>query len=335
MVLSLALGLGACSPTEAVRNSFDDTWRLIVGGPSGVVALSMPAGTVSDGNVWTPSATQNYPIDFIREYRDLLFVMSNANGTLVVLRRDTLNVIDTIVTSGIGTVNDIAFANATTAYAATDSSGVAVIDLITNTVVFTIPFTTPLSGIAVAGNQLIVSMPAVNKAAIIDTRTNQIAAEIDLPTAWPTFVAADGVNSVFAVVCLGDGKGLNDSRPFTTPTISFIDIETRKIKKTLDLTSRANEGPTQFPRGLAISSSEYAFVPVQNGLLRISTRSFTKVSAIQFDSYSSVYYNAARAEVNVISMDGRKLFVFDEFAEVTKQTVSLPDSVHHVVGVSR
>jgi hypothetical protein len=59
------------------------------------------------------------------------------------------------------------------------------------------------------------------------------------------------------------------------------------------------------------------------------------VSAIQFDSYSTVYYNAARAEVNVVSANGRTLTVLDEFAEVTKQTVTLPDSIQHFVGVAR
>jgi DNA-binding beta-propeller fold protein YncE len=196
----------SCSPTENVRNSFDDTWRLIAGGPSGVVAFSMPAGGVLDPSVWSPNSTLSHPIDFIKEYRDMLFVMCNSTGNLVILHRDSLNAIDTIETGMIGRVNGIVFANATTAYASTDTSGVAVIDLITNRVVFTIPFSVPLDGIAVAGNQIAVSMPTVSKVSIIDTRTNQVVSEIAMPTSWPTYVAADGVNNVFAVVCLGDGK---------------------------------------------------------------------------------------------------------------------------------
>jgi len=327
--------LPSCSPTEELRNSFDDTWRLVASGPNGVAARSMPDGIVSNPSVWTPSPLTNYPAGIIREYRDLLFVVSNIDATIIVLHRDTLNVVDTIRTDAVGKINDIAFANATTAYATTDSFGVAVIDLISNTVVTTIPFTEPLFGIAIAGNQMMVSMPNSNRVALLDTRTNAVTVTLDVPTSSPTFVAADGLNNIFAVVCMGNGKFPGDTRPLSTPTISFVDIAKRTVVKTLDLTSRASEGPTQIPKGLAINSTENAFIPVQSGLLRVNTRSQLKVSAIQFDSYSAVYYNAARSELNTVSPDGKTLTVFDEFGEQLKSTVVISDSIYNFVGVSR
>jgi hypothetical protein len=139
---------------------------------------------------------------------------------------------------------------------------------------------------------------------------------------------------VFCVVAIGSGKVPGDGQDKTTPTLTFIDIPTRTITKTVDLTARASEGAIQVPLGLIVNNSEYAYVPVQNALMLASTRSQNRASAAQFESFGQVYYEAARAEIICVRPDGRTLNIYDEFAEKLKLTVTLSDSINSAIGIA-
>lgn len=327
--------VAACSPDNPTINTFDDQWRLLVGGPAGLKSVSMPSGNVLNPSVWTSSSdTEPYPVRRVEVYRDRIYLLTRASE-IIVLSNSTLQPVDTIAWNSVyGRASDIAFANATTAYLTLETNVVGVVDLTVAEVTKLIDVGGKPAEIAAIGNQLCVTIPDSNVVKIIDSRTTAVEATITVPTPYPTMVEGDGVNGVFCVVAYGAGKVSDDTRPKSTPTLSFIDAATRTVTKTVDVTARASEGPVQIPMGIVINASEYAYIPVQNGLMFASTRSQNRASAAQFDPYDRVRYNAARAEIICVKPNGRSIVVFNEFAENVKQTAELTDSINAVVGIA-
>ena len=58
LCLSLVL-ISSCSPDEPLINSFDDTYRYLVAGRSGLSTISMPDGLVENPNVLVEHGTRN------------------------------------------------------------------------------------------------------------------------------------------------------------------------------------------------------------------------------------------------------------------------------------
>jgi DNA-binding beta-propeller fold protein YncE len=294
-IVASALVLSSCSPDTPLINSFQDSYRIVVAGPTGLQTYAMPAGTLIDAEKWSPATKDLYPVHAIKEFRSSLYLVCRA-PMIVLLDRETLAATDTIDLSAYGSPSDIAFANATTAYVAVAGlNQIVVVDLTVPAPVQVIDVGGIPVSITAIGNQICVALQNTAEAVIIDSRTNAVEKRITLPTAAPTFVEGDGSNSMFCVVCLGAGKLPDDERDPTTPTLTFIDARTRNAVATIDLTNRSNEGPSQIPKGIIVNASEYAFVPVQTALLSMSTRSRNRAVAAQFDPYGGIAYNAARA----------------------------------------
>lgn len=327
--------VAACSPENPTINTFDDQWRLLVSTPTGLKSVSMPSGDVIDPSVWvSTSDSEPYPVRRFEVFRDRIYLLTRGSEVFV-LSNSTLQPVDTITWNpSYGTASDIAFANATTAYLTLETNAVGVVDLTVAEITKLIDVGGKPAEIAAIGNQLCVTIPDSNVVKIIDSRTIAVEATIAIATPYPTMVEGDGVNNVFCVVAFGAGKVGDDSRPKTTPTLSFVDAATRTVTKSVDVTARASEGPIQVPMGIVINASEYAYIPVQNALMFASTRSQNRASAAQFDPYDRIRYNAARAEVICIKPNGRSVVVFNEFVETVKQTAELSDSVNAVVGIA-
>ena len=327
----LLLGVG-CSPTENVINSFEDTWTVATSSRRGVAFVSLPAGTQSSEFVWG-----DFPNSFAKltVFRDRMYALNDFQSYILVFDATTRAVVDTLKTTLYEYPSDIAFANATTAYVSMQRFKVMlVMDLLAGVWASTIELPGIATSVACFGNQLCAVIPANNTAVLIDTRTNTITATI--PTASsPFYVAADAANEQFVVVCLGEGK-LNTSTP-TNPVMQFIRPRTASVIATVDVSGRATNAALQRPRGLLVTANEEAFVPVQNGLVRVSTRTRSKSSVVQFEAYDGVFANPARAELMTVRFtpEGSIIDVFDEFAETIKTSFTRPDSVRAMAGVAK
>lgn len=327
----ILLGVG-CSPTDTVINSFDDTWTVASTSQRGIAFVAMPTGTQSSEFVWG-----DFPNSFskLTVFRDRMYALNDWQTMILVFDATTRNVVDTLRTTLFEYPNDIAFANATTAYVVMKRFNVMlVMDLLTGFSPRTIELPGIASTVAAMGNQICAVIPSRNLAVLVDTRTNEITDTI--PTgASPFYVAADPANENFVIACLGEGK-LTTATP-TNPTLQFLRPETRAIIASVDISGRATNAALQRPRGLLVTANEEAFVPVQNGLIRVSTRTRSKSSIIQFESYDGIFANPARAEVMTVryTAEGSIVDVFDEFAENLKHTFTRPDSVRSVAGVAK
>jgi|694.fasta_scaffold64949_4 hypothetical protein len=321
-----------CSPTDTVINSFDETWTLATTSQRGLAFVSMPSGTQSSEFVWG-----DFPNSFsnITVFRDRMYALNDWQTYILVLDATTTTVVDTLFTTLYEYPNDIAFANATTAYVAMKRYNVLlVMDLTTGFSPRVIELPGKATSVACFGNQVCAVIPEKNTAVLIDTRTNEITKSLQT-AASPFYVGADAANENFVVVCLGDGK-INASAP-SNPIMQFVRPEAASIIASVDISGRATNASMQRPRGLLVTANEEAFVPVQNGLIRVSTRTRSKASIVQFESYDGIYANPARAELMTVrhSPEGSTIDVFDEFAENIKYTFVRPDSVRAVAGVAK
>ena len=321
-----------CSPTDTVINSFDETWTLATTSQKGLAFVSMPSGTQSSEFVWG-----DFPNSFsnITVFRDRMYALNDWQTFILVFDATTTTVVDTLFTTLYEYPNDIAFANATTAYVAMKRYNVLlVMDLTTGFSPRVIELPGKATSVACFGNQVCAVIPEKNTAVLIDTRTNEITKSLQT-AASPFYVGADAANENFVVVCLGDGK-INASAP-SNPIMQFLRPATASIIASVDISGRATNASIQRPRGLLVTANEEAFVPVQNGLIRVSTRTRSKASIVQFESYDGIYANPARAELMTVrhSPEGSTIDVFDEFAENIKYTFVRPDSVRAVAGVAK
>lgn len=336
ILLSLTLGIVlvsfGCSPTETLINSYDDQWTIASTSQRGLVHVSMPSAVQTDEFVWG-----DFPNSFskLSVFRDRMYALNDWGYWILVFDASSLNVIDTLSTVLYEYPNDIAFANATTAYVAMKRFEVVlVMDLLTGFTPKVITVPGIASAIAAMGNQICAVFPKKNQAVLIDTRTNEITATI--PTGpSPLYVAADPANEQFVIVCTGDGK-INTASP-SNPVMQFLRLDTKSIIATTDISGRATNAALQRPRGLIVTANEDAFVPVQNGLVRVSTRTRSKASVIQFESYDGIFANPARAEIMTVryTSEGSIIDVFDEFAENIRYTFTRPDSVRALAGVAK
>lgn len=336
LVLTSVLLLSSCSPEEPLINSFNGKWRLLLSGPTGLYTISMPDQTVLN-QTWKPTTDLGvYPVQQLRQYRNDIYVLTKSES-ITVLNRETLTAVAEISLSGYGHAADIAFANATTAYVSLpDSMAVGVIDLTVFQIVRTISVGDSTAGIAALGNQICVALPHQNKVAIIDSRTNTVEARLDIPSDVPSLVEGDPLNNVFCVVSLGKGKTpASQGEDPTVPSLSTINVSTRTITATVALTSRDSEGPLQIASSLSVNSSGYCYVPVQNGLLQIQTRTPRRAAAVQFESYTMCSYDAARALLMCTHHDEPRLTIFDEFAEKKLYDVAIPFTTNcRIIGLA-
>lgn len=331
-LFGIALLSFGCSPTDTVINSFDETWTLATTSQKGLAFVSMPSGTQSSEFVWG-----DFPNSFsnITVFRDRMYALNDWQTFILVFDATTTTVVDTLFTTLYEYPNDIAFANATTAYVAMKRYNVLlVMDLTTGFSPRVIELPGKATSVACFGNQVCAVIPEKNTAVLIDTRTNEITKSLQT-AASPFYVGADAANENFVVVCLGDGK-INASAP-SNPIMQFVRPETASIIASVDISGRATNASIQRPRGLLVTANEEAFVPVQNGLIRVSTRTRSKASIVQLESYDGIYANPARAELMTVrhSPEGSTIDVFDEFAENIKYTFVRPDSVRAVAGVAK
>jgi hypothetical protein len=335
VLLLAVILLWSCSPEEPLVNSFVDEWRLVsTSGSTDLQSTPVPAGVATSAN---PNNVDFGTSPSMVRFRNNIYIFSNNRPWIVVYDAEKLIYSDTIFTFGeLDGITDLCFANATTAYAVSPvNKCIGVVDLTASAVASTIPTPGAARQIACLGNQLAATIPDSNAVIILDTRTNTIVDKIEI-TQSPWYIRDDAAANVFCVVSLGNGK-VNREAP-TTPTISFISPATRDVLKTLDLTINVTDGPKQFPRGLAISSSQQAYVPVQSGLLRVSTRTRSRVSSAIADSFDIVSYNDARAEIICQRAAGGQtpdVVVFNEDASERKFTIPQNRRAAAMLGVPK
>lgn len=312
-----------CSPEEPFIDSYDDSWRLLAASKAGSMTLiAMPSGTVVSTDVLNTAIGETAVVASMHRFRDDVFVLVAEDSRIVVLTADSLRRKAVINTGLAGRASSIAFANATTAFVTHPASDVvSVIDLTTYTVADTIPVPGRPIDIAIIGNQGCVVSQRTGEARLIDTRTFALS-DPQRVTEAPTYVEADPANGAFVIVSLGAGKVDADAK--SVPVMSFVDLSTRSIAATVNLTPRAGQGAERLPNGLTLTDEGFAYVPLDDLIIRVPLRSRSRATLVTEGSYSCMTAIPTRSEVALASGTDPEVYVFDGFLESRRVTIPSP-----------
>ena len=124
------------------------------------------------------------------------------------------------------------------------------------------------------------------------------------------------------IVSLGAGKV--DAAVESVPVMSFVDLSTRSIAATVNLTPRAGQGAERLPNGLTLTDEGFAYVPLDDLIIRVPLRSRSRATLVTEGSYSCMTAIPTRAEVALASGTAPEISVFDGFLESRRLTVTAP-----------
>ncbi len=323
--------LTSCSPDEPLINSFDDRWRLVLSNQRGEVLVQPIPADAGAVLAWSDGAdSARYKLE---RFRDRIYLLHSSRPWIVVFDADTVRALDTI-DLGSDPAQSIAFANATTAYATVPAQrSVLVIDLTVNTLARSIAMPSRPMNIAANGNQLCVTLPDTNAVAILDSRTLNV--ERVIPTAAvPWFVGSDPNSSLFCIVSLGSGKV--DANAASAATMQFVDANVRSISAALEITPRSGSAAQVVPTGLAVTSTQIAFVSTQFGLFRVSLRTRNRVSPTLSEKFAGIVFNDARAElIGQVSAAQGAVLIYNNGTDALLQRVPVTSPATSMVGIPR
>ena len=307
IIFAFILLLASCAPEENIVTPDQDSWTLFsVPANENVLYSELISGIEKSGKTRLYSSESR--INDVYIYRDQIFVMlPDANKIAIVQRAsyEILHVID--FSKGAKKPIAMAFGNATTAYIIFENDSIVQLyDILNKQLASAINvgrYTVDIiSGMGDRQNQIFVANLASNTISQIDTRTNRIEKEYSVLTA-PRFLANDPTGTKIVYVSEGGGKTITTS-PKSTAGIGFIDIDRKVLLAQMTISTRDIDSVDAMPRGLAVTASEWAFVPFSNGLVRVDTREYKNSSTISKKVYSGITYNERRREVIANAEEG-------------------------------
>jgi YVTN family beta-propeller protein len=317
IILFLLLGsffLPGCAPDEKILNSVIDKWVLLTTTPGGAQINTTPVNDNQAGTIST-RYTASGTISSIAEYRNYVFLMIPTQYKVLILDRTRFVPVDSIDFSDKRLIpSGVAFGNATTIYFSHENDSVVTIyDLFNFKKAGTITVGKNPTGI-VAGNgerqnQIFVANRGSATVSQIDTRTNTVVATYPVGKA-PVYIMPDLSGKKIVVACMGAGKNGETGVEKTTPSLAFIDIDARTVARETPISTGEADSALAIPMGLAVTKSDWAFVPLSNGLVRVDTREYIAIAVISKEMYSGISYNLRRDEL--LCVKDRTVSVLDE-----------------------
>jgi YVTN family beta-propeller protein len=303
----LSIILGSCAPEENIVTPDQDAWTLFsVPKNENAVYSDRVSGTELSNRKKLFNAETN--IEHVYIYRDQLYVMLPESNRIVILNRASYEIMHVI---DFATVSKkpiaMAFGNATTAYIIFEKDSIVQLyDILNKQIAGSIAvgaYTVDIiSGIGDRQNQIFVANLASNSISQIDTRTNRVEKEYAVLQA-PKFLSNDPTSTKIVYVSEGAGKTLVNN-PKSIAGIGFIDIDRKIVLAQMPISTKDIDSVDAIPRGLAVTSSEWAFVPFSNGLVRVDTREYKNYTTISRKVYDGIIYNNRRREVLANADDG-------------------------------
>lgn len=306
IIAVLSVIVAACSSDDKViDNSIKQTKYLIsVSEPSPVIKL-IDGSAILNEDVYN-SANQGKilggNVTQITEFRNMLYLLMPE-----IMKIKVIDAVSFVEISELDFSKDnlipsaICFANATDAYVAhANSDKISLVDIYNMKIVKTITVGKNPSAIAVSGNQLLTCDYGSNSVSIVDTRTNLKISNITVPSK-PKYISItpDGLDAV--VISIGDGKEANATAAKSNAQVSFIDINGKRLSASLNIGNSAYKAENQIPCGMAISNKYWAFIPTQEALFRINTRTRTIVAFVGKYIYDDIIYNYRNGDVCAFS----------------------------------
>ena len=331
----IAMTIAGCTRPERIIDNSVDEWKILAttdAAPSALALLRQPDGEVTSSDVFAKTNGSPLPgkVTKIIEFRENLYLLIPSAFQIIVVNRDYKQVASIDLSTSQRIPSDIAFGNATTAYIAHENdTTVSVLDIVNFTVARSITVGKRPIAIAAIGNQIFVANQASNTVSQIDTRTNTVVATHQVPTA-PTFIQPN-IKNGHEVLVLSLGAGKIDSEVKTAAAISFID-SARIITKVTTLDDVLNGGSIDgHPVGMAISTQDWAFIAVQNGVIRFDIRDQETYTLELDQKFTGIFYNFRRDEL--LLLNNTEGTITNGLGEKKEVTFTLPFTVTSILGL--
>ena len=337
-VFAVILGLVSCSKESKEINSYDDAARgLVVAGANHTELKIIDAltGSVSTEDVFLSANGKSLNSEIVRiaEYRDVLYIFQPEEYRIVAISAIDFKQIAIIDFSSKGYKPlDICFANATDSYIVfSNAAKVCLMDLTNYAIAREIDLPANANSITVSGNQVFLACTAANKISVIDTRTNQRTHDLNTD-ANPLYVGVRYNGKECVAISAGTGK-IDTNETKTAAACNYYDVDTKANTGRVEVGSTAAPATKFYPKGLVVTSKDWAFVPGQTHFLRADIKGKKRVSVIGKYVYNSIYYDIVRGEIIAIKELNGVLNA--DFCDPTtgskKRTITLPNntSVYH------
>jgi YVTN family beta-propeller protein len=309
-VIVLFLLLVSCNQEEKLIDSTNDEWQLLVANNDGSPVLShykMPALTLVSNDVYFDNNGEKLVGDVtkIAEFMDVIYLFIPSKYRIETISAKTFKKLATIDFSAKSLVpSDICFPNATDAYICHGNDTLLTIwDMY-----FLKKKDTTISvgkhpvSIACSGNQIYTANQGDNTVSVIDSRSHMQEAVIPVAP-YPTYIKSKNNGTEFIVLSLGSGK-IDLSENKTAAIASFIDINTRKVTATQEIGYGAYKSVNQIPQGFAVTNTDWGFIPTNEALLRLDTRSRNRVILVTKISATWIAFNNKFDEIIYLKKEG-------------------------------
>ena len=301
LAVSLTLGFAACSPEEPEYVFTDTGWNMITstaGSPGALRVVHQPDNvtTVADAFQASNGAALSGAVVKIVPFDTTLYLLIPGTKTIEVIGRTAYKRLATITTAP-HEVYDLCFANATTAYAATEDSSVSIIDITVSRLLVgrDIPVSSRATAIAALGNKVCAVCTDASRIDIIDTPTNAVVSSVPTPPA-PAIVSQDVTVGTFVVACLGNGKRGGSAAKSPAHIISYSPTS-KSIVSDVVLSHGGIEPEEVLPRCMAVVDGGFCYVGLNSILALIDTRNNTTLGVLAPGSFSLVAPCKRRGEI--------------------------------------
>lgn len=335
----LAVGFGACSPEQPEYVLTDTGWNIITStntSPSALRVVHQPDNitTITDAFQSANGAALSGMVTKIIPLDTTLYLLIPGSKSIEVVGKTGYKRLATITTAPHA-VSDLCFANATTAYAATEDSSVSIIDITVSRLLVgrDIPVSSRVIAIAALGNKVCAVCTDASRIDIIDTPTNSVVQSVSTPPA-PAIVRQDLSSGTFVVACIGNGKR-GGSEPKSPAHIISYSPSLKSIVSDVVLTHGGIEPEDVLPRCIAVVDGGFCYVGLNSILALIDTRNNTTLGVLAPGSFSLAAPCKRRSEITFFdteSTPGQTGFVVvDVVASSIKQSSSLPYTMSSAV----
>ncbi len=333
LVLASLVLFVACSSEDKVINNYTDQSQAIavVKDSPDLKLIKIATGEILNSNLLNQSGLSGAP-STVKSFRNMLYVLYPKDYKVFVYNLAAQKLEATIdFSSEKIEPYDICFANATDAYIChANSNLISLIDITVFKVAKKITVGNHPVSIACSGNQIITANSADNTVSFVDTRTNSQIATANVGIT-PYFVDVRTNGKEFVVVSLGDGK-IIDGKTKTASTINFFDVTNKNNLGQFELAASNVKSVDFFPKSLAVSVKDWAFIPGDSAFLRVDFKSKSKASYVGKLRYNFTSYDIISGRLFAVeSLNGKStLKICDQSTGKLVSSVILPDNVAKV-----
>lgn len=178
--------------------------------------------------------------------------------------------------------------------------------------------------IACSGNQIFTANKEGHTVSIVDSRLHEEVAALSV---FPYPIAVESTRSGEDIVVVSTGHK-SDEYPKTPALASFLSVESRSITSYNHIGFTNIDPIIQVPAGLAVTKTDWAFIPTQEAFLRLDTRIRDRFFFVSRMIFKSVKFNPFRNELLLITEENGNcvLYTADQTAGQMIQQVALPEN---------